>query len=99
MSKVDTMIEKFFEAAIRAGIKMDVAQRKRIELEFRSEFGGSRVYHAGELHYVQKFPKQRRAAELAETQKRLGTAAVTLKRIAQATGIPIRSVKRLRNGR
>lgn len=74
------------------GIELPPDVRRRTWLDARRQFGGERVY-------LKSLPKAQRAGTLAAAQRQLGTAAVTMKRLAQATGIPIRTVKRLANGR
>lgn len=86
------MIRDMIALLREAGVSVDESVATKVEIKLRRQYGGERVY-------IQSLPKQIRSATIAEAQKRLGTAAVTLKRLAQATGIPIRSVKRLRNGR
>lgn len=89
---LDAMIRDMIVLLREAGVPVDESVASKVEIKLRRQYGGERVY-------IQSLPKQMRAANVAEATKRLGTAAVTLKRIAQATGIPIRTVKRLRNGR
>lgn len=86
------MIRDMIAALREAGVPVDDSIATKVEIKLRRQYGGERVY-------VQSLPKQLRAAQLAEAHKRLGTAAITLKRLAQATGMPVRTVKRLRNGR
>lgn len=89
---LDDMIRDMIAALREAGVCVDEAIATKVEIKLRRQYGGERVY-------IQSLPKQLRAAQVAEAQRRLGTAAITLKRIAQATGIPVRTVKRLQNGR
>ncbi len=86
------IIDAIFASLRDQGIAIPQDAKVAAEVHVRREFRGERVYVASR-------PKQMRAQQIAQTQKALGTAAVTLKRLAQASGIPIRSVKRLRNGR
>ena len=86
------IIDAIFASLREQGVSVPKEAKTIAEVHVRREFRGERVYVAART-------KQMRAAQIAQAHKALGTAAVTLKRLSQATGIPIRSVKRLRNGR
>ncbi len=71
---LDDMIRDMIAALREAGVPVDDSIATKVEIKLRRQYGGERVY-------VQSLPKQLRAAQLAEAHKRLGTAAITLKRL------------------
>lgn len=86
------IIDAIFASLRDQGVAIPQEAKVAAEVRVRREFKGERVYVASRT-------KQARSHQIAQAGLALGTGAVTLKRLAQASGIPIRTVKRLRNGR
>lgn len=86
------MINDLLKALREAGIEVEAGVAKRIEIKMRSQYGGERIY-------IQSLPKQLRAAQVSSATSAMGTAARRLADLSRATGIPTRTIKRLRNGR
>lgn len=73
------------ERALSQGMTRDEARRVT-EVAVRQKYAGERVYIAA-------LPKQRRAVQLARLEKR------TQVQISLATGLSVRQVRRIRNGK
>jgi DNA-directed RNA polymerase specialized sigma24 family protein len=73
------------EKALAQGMTRDEA-RQAAEIAVRQKYAGERVY-------VAALPKQRRAVQIAKLTLR------SSREIAAATGLPLRTVQRLRSGR
>ena len=80
------MIDDLIKAFRDAGLDVPQNIAKDAELQIRRQYGGERVY-------VASLPKQRRQAQLAKLEK------MTQINMSVATGIPVRTIRRLRNGR
>ncbi len=85
MTEIINLLARELEAALAQGLTRDEA-RTRAEVAVRSEYGGERVY-------IASHPKRQRAVQVARMELR------TTREIAAATGIPARTVRRLRTGR
>lgn len=80
------MIDDLIKAFRDAGIQVPQDIAKDVEVRMRRQYGGERVY-------VASLPKQRRQVQLAKLEK------MTQINMSVATGIPVRTIRRLRNGR
>ena len=80
------MIDDLIKAFRDAGIQVPQDVAKDVEVRMRRQYGGERVY-------VASLPKQRRQVQLAKLEK------MTQINMSVATGIPVRTIRRLRNGR
>jgi len=85
MTEIIHFIRQEFERAIAAGKPLDVAGTE-VEIAVRATF-------AGERPYIAAYPKQRRAVQIAKLNLK------TTRELSVATGIPVRTVSRLRSGR
>lgn len=70
------------------GTALDSDQRRRAVEVMAADMGGERYY----LPHLPKLHRQRAVAAF-------GTTSMTVAQIAGETGIPARSIKRLRNGK
>jgi hypothetical protein len=80
------MIDDLIRLMREAGIAVPISVAETIEVRLRQTYGGERIY-------VASLPKQRRAVHLAKLTK------MKLIDMSLATGIPVRSIKRIKNGR
>ena len=80
------MIHDMIRALRDAGIDVPDAAATDVKLKLQSLYGGERVY-------VPSLPKARRAVQLAKLEKR------TQVEMALATGLSVRQVRRIRNGK
>lgn len=80
------MIDDLIKAFRDAGIAVPQEVARDVEVQMRRQYGGERVY-------VASLPKQRRQVQLAKLEK------MTQINMSVATGIPVRTIRRLRNGR
>lgn len=85
MTEIINLLARELEAALAQGLTRDEA-RTRAEVAVRSEYGGERVY-------IASHPKRARAVQLARLELR------STRELSVATGIPARTVRRLRTGR
>lgn len=86
------MIQDLLMALREAGVSVDDSIATQVEVAVRAKYGGERVY-------IQSLPKLRRAVAITAAQMALGTGSASAKAISAATGIPVRTVKWLKNGR
>lgn len=80
------MIDDLIKLFRAEGIDVPAEVGREVEVKIRQQYGGERVY-------VASLPKQRRQVQLAKLEK------MTLRKMSVATGIPVRTIKRLKNGR
>lgn len=85
MTEIIDLIARELESALAQGMTREEA-RARADLAARSEYGGERVY-------IASHPKRARAVQLARLELR------STRELSVATGIPARTVRRLRTGR
>ena len=85
MTEILNACLRALEAAAAQGLTGDAA-RRAAEIDVRGQFGGERLY-------VPSLPKQRRAVQLARLELRSSRA------LAAASGMPLRTVQRLKSGR
>ena len=85
MTEIIDFIARELEQALAQGMTRDEA-RRQAEIKTRSTFAGERPYIAG-------YPKQRRAVQIAKLELR------SAREVAVASGIPLRTVQRMRSGR
>lgn len=90
MSKggIEMLVQKIshaYDRAIAAGESREEA-RRNVVLEISAEYAGERVYIPG-------LPKAQRARQLAKLNKQ------TTREMAVASGLPLRTVQRLVNGK
>jgi hypothetical protein len=83
---LNDMIREILEALRNAGVEVGDQVASRVEVQIRQQFGGERVY-------IQSLPKMRKAAQLVQGQRSLGTDARNIQRLSKATGIPARTVR------
>ncbi len=84
---LDAMIREMSSAFFRVtGVEPSIEQRQTVEFEIRQQFAGERVYVAG-------LPKGQRARQLAKLARQ------SAREMAAASGLPLRTVQRLRSGR
>ena len=79
-------IVQCFEAAL--GTSLDSNQRTRVVDTLAFRLGGGPAY-------LPSFPQMRRQRQLESVDM----AGLSLDQISQRTGIPVRTIKRLRNGK
>ncbi len=80
------MIHDMIRALRDAGIEVPDTAATDVKLKLQSLYGGERVY-------VPSLPKARRAVQIARLEKR------TQVEMALATGLSVRQVRRIRNGK
>lgn len=85
MTEIIDFIARELEQALAQGMTRDEA-RRYAERQTRQMF-------AGERPYIAAYPKQRRAAQLAKLELR------SCREIAIKSGIPLRTVQRLKYGK
>lgn len=80
------MINDLIKLFRAEGIDVPDTVGRAVEVKLRQQYGGERVY-------VASLPKQKRAAQLAKLEK------MTLRKMSVVTGIPVRTIQRIKNGR
>lgn len=85
-TELKAMILDLIRALRESGIDVPIDTARQVEVKIRMQYGGERVYVAG-------LPKQSRAVQLAKLEKR------TQIEMALATGLSVRQVRRIRNGK
>ena len=80
------MIHDMIRALRDAGVDVPDTAAADVKFKLQSLYGGERVY-------VPSLPKARRAVQLARLEKR------TQVEMALATGLSVRQIRRIRNGR
>lgn len=85
MTEIIRFIREQFERELAAGRSLAEAGSSA-ELATRQTFAGERPYIAG-------YPKQRRAVQIAQLNLK------TSRELSVASGLPLRTVQRLRSGR
>jgi len=80
------MIHDMIRALREAGIDVPDEAARSVEVRIRMQYGGERIY-------VASLPKQARAVQLAKLERR------TQVQMAAATGLSVRQIRRIRNGR
>ena len=85
MTEILNACLRALEAAVAQGLTGQEA-RRAAEVSVRAEFGGERIY-------VPSLPKQARAVQLARLNLQ------TTRAMSVASGLPLRTVQRLRSGR
>lgn len=85
-TELKAMIHDLIRALRDSGIDVPLDTARQVEVKIRMQYGGERVY-------VASLPKQSRAVQLAKLEKR------TQVQMALATGLSVRQIRRIRNGR
>lgn len=80
------MIHDMIRAMREAGVEVPDGVATNVKVKLQSLYGGERVY-------VPSLPKASRAVQLAKLEKR------TQVEMALATGLSVRQVRRIRNGK
>ena len=86
MGEIEKMINDMIKMLRASGISVPDAAAQEVEVLIRAQYGGERIY-------VASLPKQQRAVQLAKLEK------MTQINMAIRTGIPIRTIRRIRNGK
>lgn len=86
MTEMMKMIHDMIRALRDAGVDVPDGVATNVKVKLQSLYGGERVY-------VPSLPKARRAVQLAKLEKR------TQVEMALATGLSVRQVRRIKNGR
>ena len=85
-TEMKKMIHDMIRALREAGIDVPDEAARSVEVKIRMQYGGERIY-------VASLPKQARAVQLAKLERR------TQVQMAAATGLSVRQIRRIRNGR
>lgn len=85
-TELKAMIHDLIRALRESGIDVPTDTARQVEVKIRMQYGGERVY-------VASLPKQARAVQLAKLEKR------TQVQMALVTGLSVRQVRRIRNGK
>ena len=85
-TEMKKMIHDMIRALREAGIDVPDEAARSVEVRIRMQYGGERIY-------VASLPKQARAVQLAKLERR------TQVQMAAATGLSVRQIRRIRNGR
>lgn len=86
MTEMMKMIHDMIRALRDAGVEVPDGVATNVKVKLQSLYGGERVY-------VPSLPKASRAVQLAKLEKR------TQVEMALATGLSVRQVRRIRNGK
>ena len=80
------MINDMIRAIRAAGISLPENIAADVEVQIRAQYGGERIY-------IASLPKQQRAVQLAKLEN------MTQQQMSISSGIPVRTIRRIRNGR
>ncbi|HAF43423.1 MAG TPA: hypothetical protein DCK83_00375 [Gallionellaceae bacterium] len=86
MTEVVEMINDLIRAMREAGVAVPDGVAMEVETKMRQAYGGERLY-------IARLPKQNRAVQLAKLERH------TQVEMALATGLTVRQVRRIRNGK
>ena len=85
-TELKAMIHDLIRALRESGIEVPTDAARQVEVKLRMQYGGERVY-------ISSLPKQARAVQLAKLEK------CTQLQMANITGLSVRQIRRIRNGK
>ncbi len=87
------IVKDLFKLLASEGIQVPAGTDARVETTLRQLYGGERVY-------VRSLPKLDKQVRIEAARASFGTATTaSLRDLQRVTGMPLRTIKRIKNGR